>query len=394
MSLFSELLSNSGISSSAKNTQINIAFSSSIEKKIIQQAISDQATAQGVTKAAVATNILSRALIPIDSENDAMIYESCLFDVASNSSTEYPTNTGIALALERAFGMLAAGVNLRPLHPCGLPYVQFSLEMARENRLRLHPYVASGEEPRVNLRRDYDDIISIISRNNGNVRFDTEAIIDSNDSPLAEPLFAIILDNWNYLKDYSVTFRYLLYLVTSTNNWPSTPSQRIRLKDVCATVASDYNTWRAQRDALNNKQRTETLLTSVQLADKDVVVVPRSWTLLNPEDFPHNKYVGVVSVNNVNDPDVIPFMIFSCIKPVFELNDDEEEAILRLATKHYPALSEIRDRQVELQYASDGGILNYTDYVNAPTIGLFPIPEESTVNESNPAPYGAVIRRG
>ena len=47
---------------------------------------------------------------------------------------------------------------------------------------------------------------------------------------------------------------------------------------------------------------------------------------------------------------------------------------------------------VELKYGPDGGIINQKEYMQAPTIGFFPIFDEGKYPLGNP-PYGAVVVR-
>ncbi len=78
---------------------------------------------------------------------------------------------------------------------------------------------------------------------------------------------------------------------------------------------------------------------------------------------------------------------------VFEMDETKRAEFMKLAIAEWPKLSDIQAREVKLQYGSDGDILNYKEYINAPVIGFFSVQDEASVRPSNPAPFGAVIKR-
>lgn len=375
-----------------KSLQMSISFNSVVDRGIIQQAIADKAELTGETRGAVASNILRSALISAD-DNEAWIYESALYDAARNAPIDcYPDNVGIGGSLETAFDILSCGIDEKPAHPYGLPYVQFATAMCRENNLTIHHRIETESDPRVNLTRDFDSVVEILTKNGVKVPKHITELIEGNDEQLIYPVFEFILNNWSILGNYSATYHFLVYLIASTENWKDTAAQRTRLKSVCTEVSRDVQIWKEEKMAQAEKNRRDATLVNIPLANGDSVDVPRSWIQIDPNMAACSSYAGAVEIKNPGVKDT-PHFVFFLKHPVYEMTETERIAIERQSVKLWPPLAEILSQKIELEYGPDGGITNYQEYLNAPKIGFFSIMEESEINHFNTPPYGAVIKR-
>lgn len=377
-----------------KSPQMGVTFTSISERAIVQQSIADDAEINDESKGKRAADILRKSAIPIDDGDDAWVYESCLYDAARKAPIDcYPEKVGIGSALETAYSQLAAGVDSRPKHAYGLPYVKLGAELARENGLVLHKRRASGADPRVKLARYYDAVNSIIAEEGRDVPMQVEILLESDNEPPVYPAFALVLNNWDILKEHQVTYQYLVYLMASIDNWQDTAAERMRLRDVCIEVSKDVQADKLRREAEREKARREAVMVDIPMADGAVATVPRAWIKLTPPEPEACSYAGAIEVKNAGVADVPHFVFFVRSHPVYEMTAEERAAVIRAAVAEYPALSEIQKREVSLEYSSDGGIANYQEYINAPVIGLFPLMESTSVTEYNQPPYGAVIKR-
>ena len=374
-----------------KSIQMSISFTSVFERGVMQQCIADRSELTGETKGAVAANILKRALISAEG-NDAMAYQSCLYDAARKAPIDqYPEKVGILSSLESLFCDLSNGVDFAPKHPKGLPYVVFAEEMARENGLVLHEYIGKEPDPRVNLKKDFEEIERLLDKNGRAIEPSISAIIGSDNRPLMQPVLSMILNNWDIICSTQLVFKFLMYLMASTDNWQDTALQRNRFRDVCSLVSSERLAWQ-DLQIQNKKIESNTLLTNISIANGNSVDVPRAWIQLAPQLAKDCSYVGAIEIKNSGLAETPHFVFFSD-KQVYELNDEEKEALLLLAQSEWASLADVLGRRVKLKYGPDGGILNYAEYLRSPMVGFFPIPESSEVNSLNPAPYGAVIHR-
>lgn len=374
-----------------KSIQMSISFTSVFERGVMQQCIADRSELTGETKGAVAANILKNALISAEG-NDALAYQSCLYDAVRKAPIDqYPEKVGILSSLESVFCDLSNGVDFAPKHPKGLPYVVFAEEMARENGLVLHEHISSGPDPRINLKRDFDEIKRLLDKNDHAIEPSILAIIESDNRPLVQPVLSMVLNNWDILSDTQLIYKFLMYLMASTDNWQDTPLQRNRFRDVCSLVSSERLAWQ-ERQFQNKRKSSDSIMTNISITNGDSVDIPNTWIQLAPQLAKDCSYVGVIEVKN-SGFDGAPHFVFFSDKQIYELNDEEKEALLLLAQNEWAPLADVLNKRVKLKYGPDGGILNYAEYLKSPMVGFFPIPESSEVNSLNPAPYGAVICR-
>lgn len=117
------------------------------------------------------------------------------------------------------------------------------------------------------------------------------------------------------------------------------------------------------------------------------VIIPDDWILLNPEDAKNCMEVDVVECRHSEEYGIPHFVYFTN-----DYKNEDETLIEEMCVKAHPKFREIIDMQVKPLRNSDGKgkILNAEEYMAAPTIGHFPLPEKG--ENSNP-PFGAMIVR-
>lgn len=372
-------------------------------RAIIQQGYSDISDLTGTSKGSLYVRVLYRGMNPIEG-NEASYYDIVLLDAAQRKKeVEYPDKKGVSRALEAAFQGLCAGIGGRPRHRFGLPYVEFARDMAANHWLVLHEKLDEGPDPRVNLGRDYRYLKRYLKENGVRVPADLDEAIDSDHRPPIYPFIDLILANWELLENMETTYKFLMYLMAAADNWDDTAAERTRFRDVCLDISKDVQAEEAKRAAAREKERRDALLTTISMADGREVAFPKEWKVLNRDEAESARYAGVIEVRDPirrerrvikgYDDDRIPHFLFFRKEPVYEMTETDRAEITKMAIAEWPELSDIQARERKLEYGPDGGITNYQEFINAPAIGFFEIRDEASVTPSNPAPYGAVIRR-
>lgn len=221
-----------------ENAQAGETFPLKEMNGIIQQGISDYSTTAGKSKKQIESEMLRKSVIPFNGDEE-WIFETSLYDAARHAPIDcYPEKVGIGSSLETAFQQLCKGIDGKPRHAHGLPYVQLAYDMALENNLVLHTRLAEGADPRVNLMRDFDTIRNLLVVSGRDIPSSIETLLSSDSKPLVHPAFAIVLDNWDILQNYQVCYKFLMYLMASTDNWRDTAAQRMRLREACLEVSN------------------------------------------------------------------------------------------------------------------------------------------------------------
>ena len=371
-----------------KSKQIGVPFRSAEECAVVKQGIADMADLANESKGNVAASILHRAITPI-AGSESWFLQIPLIDAARGADYSDPkVPVGISAGLIAAFDELSMGVEHKPAHPHGLPYVQFAGEMFRENSIMVSP-----ETDKNDFLDSYNEIKRYLLKQGAKPTALQESTAKSKGKMRAYPLIQLVLDNWSALKDRSATFEFLAYVILITENWRDTAAQRMRFRDICIRVNTEVVLDREERARKRKKAQKDAALTKLNLADGNELLIPQSWIVVNPEEAPRSKNAGVIEVKNANQSEV-PHMVYLLDeKGAWELSDEEYAEVIRCAASKCPKLLDISKQHVELEYGPDGGITNYDAYISAPSIGFFPVMDESSVNEYSQPPYGAVVRR-
>ncbi len=358
----------------AKSVQMNVTFPSAERRAAVQQLISDKSELEGLNKGVIASNILERSLIPLSSTEREVFLIA--LPTSSDSKVNYPDNSGIWAALEEAFSNALNEFSLAPIDYVS-HYLRLATRLSWKRNTLLHEPI-DHMDPRVNLRRDLEDIAP-----------NEHSLITSLDDkrPSAYPLFSFVSENWDSLKKKKSTLSFLLYLSASCENETDRPEDRQDLMEACVAVQAIKAQQRAdlvrRYEELSAKEMVD-----IAMADGALLRIPGDWAVLAGQDVQSRRYAGVIEARNARKA---PHVAFFSSSPIGSMGKPEENELLNRAFSVAPILERIKDSEPDLDYGPDGGIVNLREYNDSPRIGIFPILGSDMFSDNNPAPYGAMI---
>lgn len=136
--------------------------------------------------------------------------------------------------------------------------------------------------------------------------------------------------------------------------------------------------------------------TMKKIALKDgILIIPKDWILLNPEQAPQYSYAGVVECRNSDKYGIPHFCFFTNYKHGCDYTDDFTEHIEELCCQKWPEFRDIMKKEVKLipDPEHKGKYLNAEEHLASPVIGHFHITStDDEYFDENP-PYGAMIIR-
>lgn len=361
----------------AKSVQISVTFPSPDRRAAVQQLLADKAELEGLNKGAIASSILVDKLIPLTGE-EREIFLACL---PNGKEAVYPDNSGIDNALELAFSYASMSTPSRYSADV-TEYVKLATKRAWKYELLIHGRI-SDDDPRVNLARD----LRLIAGDDPSAKGLFKLL--SEDRPEAYPFFNYVFENWERLNGNRNALSFLVYLCAACENRTDSAEDRQELLEACS-IAQATRMSKKESIQFAAKEAKAASMARIPIANDGTLVIPGSWTLINAANAKGCSYAGVIEVRN--SPDA-PHVVFLSPKPINDLTKEEQESVFEQAALYVPFLTTIRNAEVELEYNDDGGVANRDEYNNSPRIGFFPIMDSTMFNDSNPAPYGAMIIR-
>lgn len=202
---------------------------------LVNGLIRDYAEVENRSESAIIEQIILDSLLPQNKEAK-VILENYL----------YNENGEIGRTLAAFFGNNAAGTNWGAVHDNFLQLVQYAYsEEAFSN------HILNGKEEE--LHHACSQIQSIIERldklGEENVEFKREAawgrelLCELKEEPQCSRLsnfYALLIHNWDELKDWTITYRLLHDLVKLEKDWRNTPDARVRLLEVVKVISNDW----------------------------------------------------------------------------------------------------------------------------------------------------------
>lgn len=147
---------------------------------------------------------------------------------------------------------------------------------------------------------------------------------------------------------------------------------------------------------LNLEQEVDSDPTMQKLALKDgVLIIPKDWIVLNPEDAKNCLYAGVVECRNSAKYGIPHFCFFTNKQYGNEYDQALQDYINKLCCEKWPKFEKIMQQEVKPIPDSEnkGQYLNSKEYLASPAIGHFHILATDDKLYDNDPPYGAVIIR-
>lgn len=122
------------------------------------------------------------------------------------------------------------------------------------------------------------------------------------------------------------------------------------------------------------------------------LIIPSNWIVLNEDEGNKYAYAGVVECRNSGLYNVPHFVFLNEYKYGCDYNEELYEYVHSMCIKAWPSFEDIIKKQVKPipNPLKHGDYLNVKEFLEAPTIGHFHLPES---NETNNPVCGAVIIR-
>ncbi len=210
-----------------------------IKANLIDNLLKDKAEIEHRSKSSVAEQLILDSLLP---EN------SIARDIVS--SYLYCDDNAIGNTLASIFSVNAAGINWKSVHDNLLPLVQFA-----RNQLMYSSSPLNGDE--VELHHCITQIKAIIEkleyiaanktefkeRLNNEIEFTKVLLSDLQDRPEQVRLvnfYHILLNNWEFLKDSTFTYRLLMDLALLEKGWRNYAETRLELLQIINDVSKEW----------------------------------------------------------------------------------------------------------------------------------------------------------
>lgn len=383
-------------------------YSSDANSMIIETAISDYASVTESTSSAVIEDTLIDKFIP---KNDHARYYVCgiLLGKKNILGTTKWEKYGVREALTEIFANESIGTDWKSAHQgAGEEIVEFAYELLLKHDDTFQDQLFDNDFSRIyDCRNSWDSVCGVLEvaaheETNSSLSFayteeakcgrQMEEAMEHDRSFRLSNTFRFLIQNWTTLGSWTHAWRFMTAVMDSIRDWNDTPEERIEFRKVCESV---FSIWDASDEAKKNedkKKKEDSMLTIYDMKDGAFVKAPRSWIVTNPESAINSDYAGVIEIRNGEKYDAPHFLFFLADHTASELTDEERFSIIRDATSKWPPFVQVQEDVVELKYGPDGGIINQKEYMQAPTIGFFPIFDEGKYPLGNP-PYGAVVVR-
>lgn len=218
-----------------------------IEKKLISftklhlidKLVKDEAAVENRSESAIIENRLLNSFLPKEI-NARYWVENCL----------YAEDGGIGKTLEAIFSSNAAGTNWEAVHDNLLPIVEFA--KTQESLCRTKPTGNENELPHFCTQLD-----SICLKLEDLAEKNTDKKIEyGNEAKWARELlkvakeepqfiryinfYQIVLNSWEALKGWSITYRFLADLAILESGWKDTPEARNELLNIIKNVSQEW----------------------------------------------------------------------------------------------------------------------------------------------------------
>ena len=375
-------------------------YSSRMNAAILEQVLSDNAAVHENTISGEIEDSLIRTYIP---QNPEAAHFACKVNFGKQFDLEgNETKYGIREALTEFSSEEAAGINGKSLHEGNLRMVEYAKRVLQDNRATIDSRLAHRPgkiNPIPHMLDNFDSMCQQLeakASSTADINYSQaakharkiEQSLKDDPSFLLSNAFTCVLESWDVLGSLSCTYRFMASALEASTDWTDGPVERIRFANVCEEVMSD---WAANKRAVK-EAHDAAQLKIYDIADGDKVCAPCDWLVANQEDALYCHFAGVMEIKNGEDYDA-PHIIFFLEQPVSRrLSDGEKANILVAANSAWPRLAEVLADEVELEYGSDGGIINMNEYVSSPHVGFFAIHDQNEYPNGRP-PYGACIRR-
>ena len=224
---------------SLNNVKKMIIFSSDRIKTIVEKMVSDEATIEKRSASAIIEKHILNDLLP--KNPNAAMWLQFLYD----------GSWGIGDVLGACFGDLSAGVDWQAKYDNALDIVKFANHWVCMTGSRPDPeayknphFLSQFDSVVTKLETIAEEATSGQYEAQKKAEFAKDLYNIAKDKPedmVYSSIYLLLLDNWEYLKNWSITYRLLADIVAMNKDWRNTEETRYELTQLLITVSAEWN---------------------------------------------------------------------------------------------------------------------------------------------------------
>lgn len=209
---------------------------------LIEKLVKDEAIMNNISESAVIEKYLLNSMLPTN--KDARFWAINLL---------YSENGDLGKTLKAIFESNSAGIEWKSKHDNLLPIVEFC-----KNQVYLYGSYLTGEEKELPLCLNYLDSLanrfhafaeaSADDMTKITYQKESDRIIEYTNELSKNPqyfglinIYFCILNNWDVLKNWSITYRILSALASMDNGWKTNPQTRSELLSIIKDVSAQWD---------------------------------------------------------------------------------------------------------------------------------------------------------
>lgn len=261
---------------------ISVAVARQDTKTAILQYVEDISELTGASKSSIWIQRILYGALSEDSF-EAMIKRDVLADAASYGYGIWSGVGGIKGALMSLFNQYQ-DENGRENDRYWLTLIEYLIRVARSQGLLIISAVEEGKgDPRYNMERDLTSVLDYLS--NCHIQAPeqvTKLLQEETRDPL--PLLEFLRDNWSLFTPYGSIWTLMFYLVSSLEDWGDDAKSRSEFFEALEQAFFCRRDWEAEIEFKRKNGYFRSKYRSCRMANKEILLYPRTWTLLNPEE--------------------------------------------------------------------------------------------------------------
>lgn len=209
--------------------------------RLVDDLVKDEAGLRNISESAVIEERLLDSFLPKNNQARSIVVNFL-----------YAEDGGIWVALNAVFRQNAAGINWKSVYSNFLPLVNFGYDLMLFNGL----YVEGSEVELYHLKSQLDSLAGKFEQLSsiqddvreewkyiGDAKYARELLKGLEENPKSINLinvWALIIERWDVLFDWSITFRLLADLSLLANKWQDYPNERIKLLHLIDEVSAEW----------------------------------------------------------------------------------------------------------------------------------------------------------
>jgi hypothetical protein len=224
---------------SLNNLKKMIIFSNDRIKAIVERMVSDEATVEKRSASALIEKHILNDLLP-ENPNAAMWLQLL-----------YDGSWGIGEVLEACFADLSAGVYWQAKHDNALDIVKFAHHwecmannMPNTEANEMHHFLSQLDSVVTKLENIAKEATSGQYEAQKEAKWAKDLYNIAKDEPeymRFSNIYQLLLNNWEQLKNWSITYRLLADMVAMQKNWRNSEETRYELTQLLTTVSAEWN---------------------------------------------------------------------------------------------------------------------------------------------------------